>query len=62
MIDDKVITPGWSLYDYLRSKEITPVIANKVVTHFQPIASELVEAIDTKDKDLLEGYRTYSRH
>jgi hypothetical protein len=60
MIDDKVIVLGWSFYDYLRSKEISGAVAARLLEHFEPIAGELLDAMDTKNEDLKEGYKKYS--
>jgi len=60
MIDDKVIVPGYSFYNFLQSKEVTGLVASRIQNHFKPIAEELIEAYDTKDKDLKEGYKKYS--
>lgn len=59
-IDDKTITPKWSLYDYLRGLGTSAMIANKLIDHFRPLAAELIEAFDSKDKDLKEAYKKYS--
>jgi hypothetical protein len=60
MIDDGTITQEWSLYDYLRSQQVSGMITNKLVDHFGPIAAEILEAFDTKDSDLKEAYKKYS--
>jgi len=61
MIDDGIITPEWSLYDHLRKKEISNVIAKRVAEHFEPIANEILEAITLEDdEDLQYAYRRYS--
>ena len=60
MIDDKVINPGFDFYAFLRSREVSSPVTIRLIDHFTPVAEELVEALDTKDKDLLEGYKKYS--
>jgi len=59
MIDDKVNIPP-SFYNFLRSREVSGLVANRMLTHFAPIADELIEAMETDDEDLKEGYRVYS--
>ena len=60
MIDDKVITPGFDFYSFLRSREVSNPLTIRLIDHFTPVAEELVDAMDTKDNDLREGYKKYS--
>ena len=61
MVDDGMITVDFSMYDYLRSKYVSTVVANKVAEHFAPITDELLQVMTvTEDKDLQYAYRGYN--
>lgn len=58
MIDDG-LTEDWNMYDHLRLTNATPLIAREVVKRYTPVRDELVEAHETTDPQLLEGYGSY---
>lgn len=60
MIDDKAITPEWSLYDHARKQEWSAPVAKKISEHYVPIANELLEVMSVDDADLKYAYRGYS--
>jgi hypothetical protein len=47
----------FSLYDWLKRNEIPAMYAAKIVEHYKPWLSELVEAYSGKDSQLNEGYK-----
>lgn len=59
MIDDGIITPSWSIYNWLQANDVSSMIAKKIGEHFEPIANELKAVIDKKLP--LEGYEKYSK-
>lgn len=60
MLDDGIITPQWSLHDFLLKKEISTVIAKRIADHFAPRADELLEVMTMTDDDELQyAYRGY---
>ena len=60
MIDDEIIVPGWSLYEFARGQDWTAIISKKVSDHFQPTLDELILAKSGDDADVTEGYRSYT--
>jgi hypothetical protein len=51
----------FSLYDWLKKNEIPAAHASKIIAHYTPWLSELVEAYDGKDVQLKEAYRHLSK-
>jgi len=56
MIDDKTIDPTFSFYNFLLKEQVSGIVAAKMLTHFAPIADELIEAMEPQDDDLKEAY------
>lgn len=60
MIDDGQIDAGFSLYRFLQKREASGKVVGHLIQHLEPIAAELLEAIDTTDPDLREAYSRYN--
>jgi hypothetical protein len=51
----------FSLYDWLKSKEIPAAYCGAIVEHYAPWLGELIEAYEGGDPDLKEAYRHYTK-
>jgi hypothetical protein len=51
----------FSLYDWLKKKEIPAMYAAKILEYYTPVLMELVHAFEGKDEQLLEGYKHYGK-
>jgi hypothetical protein len=48
-------------YDFYRAKDMKPIYSQHIIDHYTPLSNELQEAVNSKDPDLLEAYRLYSK-
>lgn len=51
----------FSLYDWLKSNEIPATYAPRIAAYYTPVLSELLEALEGDDPQLLEGYKRFTK-
>lgn len=62
IIDDNGFDPKFSLYEWLKGKEVSAAIIPHLRKYFDPLLEELTAACNTKtDKQLIEGYNKYTK-
>jgi len=51
----------FSLYDWMKSQQLPAAYCNAIIAHYTPILDELLEALDTADLQLKEGYSYFTK-
>jgi hypothetical protein len=59
MIDAGTIKPGWDFTKWLWAHDVSAPVAAKIIERLTPRATELVEATNTDDEQLIEAYSRY---
>lgn len=53
--------PEFNCYAWLQSKEVKPIIAQRIAAYYQPVLDEYNEAISGKDLELTESYNGFTK-
>ncbi len=59
IVDDNIF--DFNLYDHLIKVDFPASMTGRLADHYEPIANELNEALEGKDPELKEGYRSYTK-
>ena len=51
----------FSLYDWMKAQSLPAVYCGSIIAHYAPILDELIEALDTTDTQLKEGYSFFTK-
>jgi hypothetical protein len=51
----------FSLYDWMKAQQLPAAYCTAIIAFYAPILDELIEALDTKDSQLKEGYSYFTK-
>jgi hypothetical protein len=51
----------FSLYDWMKAQQLPAAYCNAIIAFYTPILDELIEALDSKDPQLKEGYSYFTK-